>query len=591
MTIPHVRAGSVNEAPLTALSQLCTATQEGAVAIDGDTTIDRQTFARDVAALAGRLGPAQGRRWIVADANAYRLAVGIFGVLHAGADAVLPANLGAGHITGLAGQAAGIITGEQDLAKLAGALPPHGHDATTMTRAPSLGPLDPAQARVILHTSGTTGVPVAVEKPLRCLEAEMTAQTLREPLPVGSTVVATVPPYHIYGLLFRVLWPLATGRPFAAATIAYPEQLMAAAVRWPGCTLISSPAFLKRAVEALDLDRLHQDLGPVFSSGGPLPPSVAATYNARLATPIIEVYGSTETGGIATRSVVNAAAPPPWKPLPMVDVKATDTGHLLAVRSPFLSADGWFQTSDRAELLDDGGFVLQGRADRVAKVEDHRVSLPEIDQRLCDNALVEAARTVVLAQGPSARQVLGAVIVLPDAGWQQLADTGALRTELTAMLRPYYAAAVLPRRWRFVRQIPEDARGKTNDAALAALFEPDLGRVTEPVFVDTKADGMDVSLEIELPQDLSCFDGHFDGAPILPGVVQIDWAIKYARRHFDIPDRFSRIEALKFFNVLTAGDRVHLNLNYDPQTATLRFQFLGTEKKYSGGRVKFGGAP
>jgi acyl-CoA synthetase (AMP-forming)/AMP-acid ligase II len=588
MTIPHVKAGTVNHPPLTALSQLFTGAQEGTVAIDGDTTIDRQTFARDVAALAGRLGPARGQRWIVADANAYRLAVGIFGVLHTGADAVLPANLGAGHIARLAKQAAGIITGEQDLAELAGTLPPHGHDATD---APGLGPLDPARARVILHTSGTTGAPVAVEKPLRCLEAEITAQTQREPLTAGSTVVATVPPYHIYGLLFRVLWPLATGRPFAAATIAYPEQLMAAAVRWPGCTLISSPAFLKRAVEALDMDRLHQDLGPVFSSGGPLPPSVGATYNARLTTPIVEVYGSTETGGIATRSVVDAAAPPPWKPLPMVEVKAADTGHLLAVRSPFLSADGWFQTSDRAELLDDGDFVLQGRADRVAKVEDHRVSLPEIDQRLCDNALVEDARTVVLAQGRSARQVLGAVLVLSDAGWQQLADTVALRTGLTAMLRPYYAAAVLPRRWRFVRQIPEDARGKTSDAALAALFEPDLGRVTEPVFVDTNANGTDVSLEIELPQDLSYFDGHFDGAPILPGVVQIDWAIKYARRHFDIPDRFSRIEALKFFNVQTAGDRVHLNLNYNRQTATLRFQFLDIEKKYSVGRVKFGGAP
>ena len=173
-------------------------------------------------------------------------------------------------------------------------------------------------------------------KPLRCLEAEIAALTQSFAPHSDNTVLATVPPYHIYGLLFRVLWPLATERPFSTDLISYPDELSAAVENESGCMLISSPAFLKRALPVLDLVHLKKYLGPVFSSGGPLPSPVAATYNAALSEPVVEVYGSTETGGIAYRSVTEAETPALWRPLPNVEVSVDPKQQVLAIRSPFL---------------------------------------------------------------------------------------------------------------------------------------------------------------------------------------------------------------------------------------------------------------
>ena len=107
-------------------------------------------------------------------------------------------------------------------------------------------------------------------------------------------------------------------------------------------------------------------------------------------------------------------------------------------------------------------------------------------------------------------------------------------------------------------RIPEDDRGKTSNAALAALFDEHQGRRVEPDILGRELEQDGMILSLNLPKDLIFFDGHFDEAPILAGVVQLDWAIEYARMHFSIPGGFRRVEALKFFKIMMAGDHVKL---------------------------------
>ncbi|NKB58329.1 MAG: AMP-binding protein [Alphaproteobacteria bacterium] len=539
-------------------------------------------FARDVGGLAARLKQSGGRCWLIADRDAYALAVGVFAALHAGCRAVLPANLQQGHIADLAATVDGVISSADRHAT-------NPFDKLPSGDVPGLSVLDAGRAEIVLHTSGTTGAPVAVRKPLWCLEAEIAALTERFMPRAGNTVVATVPPYHIYGLLFRVLWPLATERPFASNLISYPEELHAAAEKDNGCMLVSSPAFLRRALPVLDLNRLKESLGPVFSSGGPLPPSVAAAYNAMLTESVVEVYGSTETGGIACRSVMDAETLEPWRPLPGVEIAVDAQQSVLMVRSQFLPDKDWLVTSDRASLTPDGCFILNGRADRVVKLEEQRVSLSEIERRLADCPTVETARVVQLPDEMTKRQSLAAVIEPSDLGWDTLKQEGrrTLREQLLDALRPYLAAIVLPRKWRFVTGLPEDERGKTSDAALAALFDENLGRRIDPVIVKRKAEADSLTLDLHLPEDLFYFAGHFPEAPILAGVVQIDWAIAFAMTHFAIPEGFRRIEALKFFKILQAGDDVTLALRYDRKKANLTFLYSASETKFSSGRVAF----
>ena len=553
--------------------------------------VDWAAFKRDVASLVGRLATSGGRRWLISDADAYALAVGVMAVLQADCLAMLPANLEPGHLTDLLATADGMISSAE--------LVPGSKSWLQTFDEPSSGDvsllhsLDPEDVEIILHTSGTTGMPTPITKPLRCLEAEISdAAEAFAPAP-GRMTLATVPPYHIYGFIYRVLWPLSTNCAFSPDMISYPEELTSAAEAHRGAMLISSPAFLRRALPVLDLDHLQKLLGPVLSSGGPLPPAVAAAYNAVLTFPVAEVYGSTETGGIAFRSVMDADAPALWQPLPHVEVRLDPDQQVLAIRSPMLPENDWVLSSDNINLQPDGRFELKGRADRVVKIEEKRVSLPEVEQRLNACPEVEVARVVSLIGDDGKRQILGAAIEPSAAGWELLANSGKpeLRTICRDVLKPYLAAVVLPRKWRFVTRIPEDERGKTSNAALVALFEEHRGQRVDPIVTDKvkRADGM--TLHLRLPEDLIYFDGHFEGAPILAGVVQIDWAIGFAMDNFSIPSGFRRIEALKFYKVLMAGDAPRLKLNYDRETARLNFEYGIGDTKHSSGRIVFEPTP
>lgn len=545
------------------------------------------SFERDVAALSAVLRTSDNESWLVAETDPYALAVGIFAALHANCQAVLPANHQPGHLDDLATKTGGVITNAEDVSYSSAIIPTFGAEwGNSISR---LEVLDLQKAEIVLHTSGTTGDPVSIRKPLRCLDAEVAALHRAFSPAAAKAVLATVPPYHIYGLLFRILWPLATARPIYCDLISYPEELVSAAEREAGATLVTSPAFLKRALPVLDLTRLKKVLGPVFSSGGPLPPDVAATYNAALSEPVAEVYGSTETGGIAYRSVFEVELPTPWQPLPTVAVKLDSERQLIAVRSPFLLDDDWYLSSDRARFLPDGRFILEGRADRIVKLEEQRVSLSEVERRLVACSTVNAARVVRLPDEVSRRQVLAAVIEPSATGWEALEREGkpATRRALQDALSPYLTAVVMPKRWRFVTQIPEDERGKTTDAALIALLMNIQGRRVEPVISEREATSERLSLDLTLPRNLFYFDGHFDETPILAGVVQVSWAVDYAQKHFAFPPAFRRVEALKFFKILQPDQQVTLDLEYNRQKGSLKFSFSDDTTKYSSGRIIF----
>ena len=551
---------------------------------------DWQGLADEVAVLAAAVRRRGGSAWLIASDDAYEVALGLLATLHAGAMVLLPASLQPGHLSELAAGAAGLLADE----------PPPGcrlpvlalRDLDLAAERLPLAPLDRECAEVRLHTSGTTGAPVAVRKPLRCLEAEVAALDRLFARPAAQAVLATVPPYHIYGLLFRVLWPLAAGRSMARDTIRFPGELLAAARQAPGALLVSSPAFLKRALPVLDLAELGRQLGGAFSSGGPLPPEVAAAYNRSLAEPLVEVYGSTETGGIGWRSVLSAGAPPPWLPLPGVRLAIDPEDGVLMVASPFLPAPGWHRTGDGAELLPDGRFELRGRVDRIVKIEERRISLTEVEQRLGERQEVAAVRVLPLAAGAGGRPGLGAVVLPSLAGWQRLRTKGkeALRRALLEPLRGHLESAALPRRWRFVRRLPESAQGKTSTAALTALFDApqDAG---QPRLLARSEHKNEARLSLHLPDGLRCFDGHFDGMPILAGVVQLDWVISFASERFALPPLVERIEALKFFEVIPAGAKVELELSCDAAAGRLQFSYTSRERLCSSGRIQLRAAP
>jgi acyl-coenzyme A synthetase/AMP-(fatty) acid ligase len=320
--------------------------------------------------------------------------------------------------------------------------------------------------RLALYTSGSTGAPKRVEKTLGQLTREVESlHALWGSRLQKVSVLSTVPHYHIYGLLFRVLWPLSAGRPADETTCADPLQLRALAQQRGQYVLVSTPAHLARFPDLLPLAEWQRP-EVIFSSGGPLDAQSAARYRESFGAAPFEIFGSTETGGVAWRSRDGTTLEDAWTPFPGIGIALGHDGAL-RLDSPYLPERDW-RMDDAAELLPDGRFLLRGRLDRVVKVEGKRLSLPQLEHLLAKHQWVSAACAVALP-GP---QRVGVVVVPSAAGAAALRRDGqravreALRTHLASTLEP----SVLPRSYRFIDALPYDERGKLKAAAIEQLF-------------------------------------------------------------------------------------------------------------------------
>jgi hypothetical protein len=238
---------------------------------------------------------------------------------------------------------------------------------------------------------------------------------------------------------------------------------------------------------------------------------------------------------------------------------------------------------DRVHLHDDGGIELLGRADRIAKIEDKRISLQEIEAHLGKHPWVKDSAAVALDRG--GRQHIGAVIELSELGREALAERGraALSRELRAALRGKIDAVGVPRVFRYRDGIPVDAQGKRQVAALAALF---VGvTTTEPIVEASRVDGADAELTLVVPTDLEYLEGHFEGAPIVAGVVQVKWAIDLAGRYLKVAGRFAGFEALKFQQVMQPQQSVVLTLRWAAADGKLHFSYKSGDLRFGSGRI------
>jgi len=437
------------------------AAAERPVASSKGQVIRLQRFRADVAAAAARLAAIGCSRGLVACNDAYWATVGWFALAHNGAETVFPSNTLPATLAAMSGAfdhvvTDGAVTGRERTLMLA-------HEDGVS----SLPTMDAEKACVTLFTSGSTGAPKRVAKTVRQLELEAATvdRLLGEAVPSAAWVHGTVVHNHLYGLTFRLCWPLATRRAFVGNPHQFWEPLLTSMDR--GSALVTSPSHLSRlgGLPALPVERRPS---AVLSGGAPLPESAAEATRELLGCPVREFYGSTEAGVIASR-LRDGDEQPPWRPLPGVGVKCLDDGRI-QVRSPYLGDIENGETGDLIELDGDDGFRLLGRADRITKIEGIRISLTDCETRLAKLEGVAQAAVVVLG---AATPYLAGIVVLDNIGEQQLATSGAfrlgrrLRRELAATL----PSTALPRRWRFVPRLPTGPLGKVSAPDLAALFD------------------------------------------------------------------------------------------------------------------------
>ncbi|KAE9648601.1 acyl-CoA synthetase family protein [Pseudomonas sp. PB106] len=515
---------------------------------------------------------AQGvKRLAVHLEDAAELAVALLGAWRAGASVLLPANLQA--------QTRQRWSAEVDLW-----LTDHPDDAHLQDLyQPALpaAELDLDQCCLSLCTSGSSGEPKRIDKTLRQMANEVEALELLWGADLGEAcIIGSVATQHIYGLLFRVLWPLCAGRPFVRNQLAFPEDLQRASREYPAFAWVASPALLKRMGDNLNWPALS-DVRRVFSSGGALPDEAAQSLQQRLGQWPTEILGSSETGGIAWRQ-----GQPLWQPFVGVELSQDNDGALL-VASPYLPAGHIEHTADAARIGADGRFELLGRLDRIVKLEEKRISLPMLEQALVAHDWVAEARLGVVQEN---RASLGALLVLSESGLFALREHG--RRSLTESLRKHLSqhceALALPRRWRLLRQLPLNSQGKLPQADVEALLLAPRPKAPE-VLNQSETDG-EWSLQLSVPADLAYFSGHFPKAPVLPGVVQVEWALNLGRQLLNLTGAFAGMEVLKFQQLVRPGDEIQLHLRFDPERSKLYFAYRNDTATCSSGRILLGAA-
>lgn len=508
-------------------------------------------------------------RYALYTEDAYPFAVLLFALLHAGKQVWIPGNNRPGTAEQLSPDCR--LLGDWH----SGERVDYGLDGADRSGL-SLSPLNPWDQQLVIFTSGSTGQAKPITKCLNQFQLEIATLEQHWGGQLGrASALATVSHQHIYGLLFRVLWPLSAGRCFHSQAYINPETLVNALRQQPAYW-IASPAHLKR----LDQDSPWAGIAglkAVFSSGGALPEQAAEQILNAGKQAVIEVYGSSETGGIAWRQQDQA-----WRLFSGMSLTCIDGQFRL--QTPYLQAEQDFQLDDQITLLDDGRFLLHGRSDRIVKIEEKRLSLAELEQRLIAEPWIDDAHALVISKN---RDVVAAVAVLSAQGVEQLQTLGRNRLirQLRKVLEQRFESVLLPRKWLFVNTMPLTAQGKIERQLLTSLLDFDNRKLPQALNLELASEG--VQLGLRVPEDLLYFPDHFAGYPILPGVVQLAWVEHFGKLLFGSVKAFMQMEVIKFTQVIQPGDELTLSLDWKPLSGKLYFNFSSARGAHSSGRMVY----
>src|SRR5262249_37976567 len=145
-----------------------------------------------------------------------------------------------------------------------------------------------------VFTSGSTGTPLPYRKTWGRLVNCVRIEAERLGLLDGRlhTIVATVPPQHMYGFESTVLLALQSGGALSAARPFYPADIAAELQSVPRPRiLVSTPVHL-RALLAAEIPLPPADL--LMSATAPLSQNLAREVEERCGSRLLEIYGSTE---------------------------------------------------------------------------------------------------------------------------------------------------------------------------------------------------------------------------------------------------------------------------------------------------------
>ncbi len=438
---------------MTTLPLLTHASPDSIVAWREGQAVTRNTFLAEVRQLVALL-PADTHLLNLCS-DRYRFSVGLAAAIVAGKTCLLPSSHAPEairQIKAFAPDAFGLCDREDctfDLPLLR--YPPLETTADSDEAVPQI---DVRQRVAILFTSGSTGNPQPHAKHWGTLVAGTKAEAARLALPPGTSTsfVGTVPPQHMYGLESTVLIAWQTGNALSAAHPFYPADVATALAQLPAPrVLVSTPVHLRAL---LDAGIALPPIARVLSATAPLTPRLAQEVETQIRTRLIEIYGSTETGVIASRRTTETAG---WHLIP--GVRLVPEGE--RTRAEGGPVEPPIVLNDIIESLDEEHFLLHGRLADLINIAGKRHSLASLNHILNTIPGVrDGAFHMPDESDPERITRLAACVVAPTL------DAPRLLAALRERIDPVF----LPRPLVFVDALPRNSTGKLPRQALEALF-------------------------------------------------------------------------------------------------------------------------
>jgi acyl-coenzyme A synthetase/AMP-(fatty) acid ligase len=364
----------------------------------------------------------------------------------------------------------------------------------------------------------------------------------------GSCVLGTVPPQHMFGLESTIVFPLQWGctihhgRPLLPGDIEYAISTACAPV-W----LMTTPVHLRACVaDGMTLS----GVAGAISATMPLDQSSAQAAEQLLQCPLHEIYGCTEAGIMATRRPAHDLE---WLLCADFQLRADNGQHWLEGARVVQA----LELADNVAMRTPEHFSLHGRTGDMIKIAGKRTTLAALNtELLAIDGVIDGSFYRFDLQGLECtqdgsshdNQRLTAFVVAPQL------STG----ELIAELRKRIDSVFIPRPLWKVTQLPRDGNGKLSRAALKKLA------------VTLSAPAASASANRLcgiIPAEHQALDGHFIGNPIVPGVLLLSEATRFAARNY----RITGLKQVKFHAPLRPDQAYVISLN---QVSPTSIKFL-----------------
>lgn len=406
------------------LPLLASATPDTPLAWRQGRPISRAAFLGHVACVAHRLPPARFLLNLCEDRYQFLVAFAAAGVN--GQTCLLPSSRASLHLEHLSSE-------YPDSARIGDA------DIASVLEADPIGPaefaipeLPGAHVMAIAFTSGSTGHARPNPKSWGELVSGARQARRRFGFTTGTTIVATVPPQHMYGLETSVMTVLASGVGVHGGRPFFPDDVRAALAAVPAPrVLVTTPIHLQACVQA---ELRWPPTAFLISATAPLAPALAARAEAAFDAPVLEIYGFTEAGSIASRRTLDGDR---WW---LYDGFQIHEGQLRGAHLP-----GPVPLNDLVEVCGETEFRLLGRREDLVNIAGKRNSLAALNHEINQIAGVVEGIFVLPDATDAEVQRLMALVVAPTLSERQVLAALAERLDPVFLPRPLLKVDALPR--------------------------------------------------------------------------------------------------------------------------------------------------